>query len=153
MKKIAILLIMCAITLTASAQMGWLYDNEKGIAFLESNEEYLTGDFDKPTTLRIMLDGSEEDELVLLGLEGEVTSYKFRDNQQYVVVNCNGQSMKWAIETQIVGNNILRYFTIVEASKFIDMLCECDFFSITLPLFGHGITTFYYNTNGYPLDW
>lgn len=151
MKKIAILLIMCAITLTASAQMGWLYQDN--IAVLSSTEEYLGDDFNKPTTLTIMLDGSEEGEIAVLGLQGDFALFKFRDNQQYILADFNGVRTKWEIKTVEVDGKFLKYINVVDASKFIDKLCECDFFSITLPLAVYGTITFYFDANGYPLDW
>lgn len=152
MKKIAIILLMCLTAITAMAQNGWLYGNN--IAVLKSMEEYPSGDIDKPVCLKIMLDNSDENNLLaLLGLDGDFVLYNFRPNQQYIVVDYGGMSTKWEIETVTPDDKALQYFFVTDAAKFIDMLCKYDFFTITLPLILYGNTTFYFNSNGYPLDW
>lgn len=150
MKKIITLILFCAVSLGASAEVGWLYQDS--IAVLTSGEEYLDNDFDRPTTLTIMLESGGDMELALLGLRGDFALYKFRENQQYIITNFNGERTKWDIEV-VRGENFLKYVSVLDASKFIAKLCECDFFTITVPLVIYGTTTFYFNTNGYPLDW
>lgn len=150
MRKTALLIIMCIATLLAAAQNGWLYKDS--VALLLSGEEYLGNSFDNPATLKIVLGSDEGRKMALIGIEGEITFLSFRERQQYIVANFGGESSKWKIE-MLRGENFLKYVSVLDASRFIDKLCECDFFTITLPLAIYGNTTFYFSTGGYPLDW
>ena len=150
MKKTALLIIMCLTTLLAAAQNGWLYKDS--VALLLSGEEYLGNSFDNPATLKIVLGSVEGREMALISIEGEIAFLSFRERQQYIVANFGGESSKWKIE-MVRGENFLKYVSVLDVSRFIDKLCECDFFTITLPLAIYGNTTFYFTTGGYPLDW
>ena len=151
MKKIITLLLFSTVSLGASAELGWLYKDS--IAILTSGEEYLGNDFDNPTALTIMLESGDDMEIALIGLQSDFAFYKFRESQQYIVTDFNGERTKWEIKNVEIDGNFLKYIYVVDATKFIDKLCECDFFAITLPLAIYGTQTFYFNSNGYPLDW
>ena len=150
MKKTALLLIMCLASLASMARNGWLYGDS--VALLLSGEEYLGNSFDNPATLKILLGSDENGDMALIGIEGEIAFLSFRERQQYIVANFGGESSKWKIEL-VRGENFLKYVSVIDASRFIEKLCEFDFFTITVPLAVKGTTTFYFNTNGYPLDW
>ena len=151
MRKIAIILIMCATSLVAMAD-GWQYGS--GIAVVNSSEEYFSNDFDNPTFMRIIVSTDNENlDIVMVGVEGYQPNYHFRRNQEYVVADFDGIQSKWAIEKVNIDEKPVQYFYIKEATKFIEVLKKYDYFTITLPLLFNGNTTFHFYTNGYPLDW
>lgn len=150
MRRTALLLIMCLASLASMAQNGWLYKDS--VALLLSDEEYLGNSFDNPAYLKILLGSDENGDMALIGIEGEIAFYKFRERQQYIVADFGGERTKWDIEV-VRGENFLKYVAVLDASRFINKLREFDFFTITVPLAVKGTITFYFTTNGYPLDW
>jgi hypothetical protein len=152
MKKIALSLFMLVMAFSAMAD-GWIYENDG--AGIESGYEYVTGNYDRPTVLRVFVMKDENKKnIVLCVLEGECTTHNFRKNQQYVKVEFGwGDSQKWTIkEVPFEGSNY-QAFQIVNATRFITKLKKAEYFEIVLPLYGHGTQDFHFSANGYPLDW
>lgn len=152
MRKAALILLMCATSLVAMAD-GWLYGSGK--AGIESHYEFINGNYDKPTTLRLYVGIDESGhEGVMAILEGECDIHDFRDNQQYVMVDFGDlERHKWVIQQVPYKNRKYKAFIFGDAGNLIERLRECDTFTITLPLHGVGTRTFYFYTDGYPLDW
>ena len=150
MKKIVILLMMCAISLTAAAQ-GWQYRNNKGI--LESSPLYLSGDYDSPTVLSIMVGNNQHvGDMVLCCLFGDGLC-DFRSSQQYVIFNyCDGE-IKVGIQEVTIEGNQFRAFVLDDAARMIGLFRDLDWFTISLPIHKHGVQTFTFSAEGYPLDW
>lgn len=150
MKKIATILLMCVMSLTASAE-GWQYDNNKAI--MMSDPIFLDGDYNNPTCLGLVVDASYDKDLVAMGLQGDGLT-NFRENQLYVVVKFDwGKDERWRIKEIYTDDSKFKFFLIVSTDKFIKRLRSCDSIQVTLPVYKNGTQTFYFNCNGYPLDW
>ena len=150
MRRLVILLMMCAISLTAAAQ-GWQYRNNKAIMMSDPN--FLDGDYDNPTYLGLVVDASYDKDLVAMGLQGDGLT-NFRKNQLYVVVKFDwGKDERWRIKEIYTDDSKFKFFLIVSTDKFIKRLRSCNSIQVTLPVYQNGTQTFYFNTNGYPLDW
>ena len=150
MRRIAIILLMCATSLVAIAE-GWHYQENQAI--LMSGAEFLDDDFDNPTYLGIMIDGRHEQDVVAIGIQGDGLT-DFRASQLYVVVSFNrGKSEKWRIKELNNEASQYKFFMIVSASKFINRLRSCESLQVTLPIYEYGTKTFYFFADGYPLDW
>ena len=148
MKRFIIYTLFICAAFSTLAQ-GWQYDDDKSIIVsspeLSSDNELIM--------LGLVAAEFNNSEHVLLYLNGAVTRFALRDNQQYIVASFydGKKSSKWAVKSSTIkGQNIL---AITNASKFIDRLCTSDMFSITLPIEDMGVTTFTFISDGYPLDW
>lgn len=153
MKKTVLLIIMCLASLASMAQNGWQYlDN--GCALIISDLQYFSGYDADPTCLGVMVGEIDGKPLVIVGLDGDKSIHDIRDNQQYVVVSFElGKSVKWRIKPFEGNGSKFQYVAIVNSELFLKRLRTAEYFSITLPVFGVGNTTFYFTTGGYPLDW
>ena len=150
MKKIATLLLMCLLSLGAFAQ-GWEYSDNKAI--MMSDPLFLDGDYDNPTHLGLVVDANYDKDLVAMGLQGDGLT-NFRENQLYVVVKFDwGKDERWRIKEIYTDDSKFKFFLIVSTDKFIKRLRSCDSLQVTLPVYQNGTQTFYFNCNGYPLDW
>ena len=152
MRQIAIILLMCATSLMAMAD-GWQYGSGK--AGIESQYEFINGNYDRPTALQLFVGKDESGhDGVLAILQGECDIHDFRDSQQYVMIDFGDlERHQWAIQQVPYKNRNYNAFIFGDASNLIERLRECDTFTITLPLHGVGTRTFYFYTDGYPLDW
>ena len=147
MKKILFILAMLIMSLGVKAQQGWRYQDN--CALLESDWDYLSGDVESPTALSVYI----RDGFVYCFLSGECTIHSFRKNQKYIMVSFGiEEEQRWAITEKRFQGSDYRAFSIDNASKFIEKLREAETFYITMPLYQYGIHTFYFYTNGYPLD-
>lgn len=153
MKKTVLLIIMCLTTLLAAAQNGWQYlDN--GCALIISDLQYFSGYDAEPTCLEVMVSKVDGKGLIIVGLEGDKSIHDIRDNQQYVVVSFElGKSVKWRIKPFEANGSKFQFVVVANPEQFLKHLRTAEYFSITLPVFGVGNTTFYFTTGGYPLDW
>lgn len=152
MKRIVFLIVLAAVTLAAMAD-GWQYSNGK--AGIESGEEFCNGNYEKSTVLQLFIgmDASGHDGVLAI-LEGEYDISDFRDSQQYVMVDFGDfQRHKWVVEQVPFEGRNYKAFIFGNASELIERLRKCEFFNITLPLYRVGTHTFYFNADGYPLDY
>ena len=148
MKRI-ITLLLCAVSLGTSAQ-GWQYDGEKGI--LESSPLYLTGDYDALTVLAVFAGKNQNGlELVLCSLFGECEIYDFQDSQQYVIFKYADGTIKCPIKQVDMDGRKFQAFFVGNPHKMLELFEEIDWFTISLPLYQHGVQTFYFSAEGYPL--
>lgn len=148
-KVITLLILLCAVSFGLSAQ-GWQYDRGKGI--LESTPLYLTGDYDAPTILAVFA-GKNKDgqELVLCSLFGECEIYDFKDTQQYVIFEYAEGRQKIPIKQVDMDGRKFQAFFLKDPHKLIGLFEEIDWFTISLPLYRHGVQTFNFSAEGYPL--
>lgn len=158
MKKIITLLLFCAVSLSASADIFvWNYKTaENGIyyAVICSSPEYLDGDFSKDGTgLCVQVAVLDGKEVVDIQLFGDYVTHDLDERHKEVVVDIGGKKQRWRVEFIPVGNLKYTRLRFVNSSRMIDYLVEADSFSITLPVFGQGATTFYFYCNSYPLNW
>ena len=152
MRRTALLLIMCLASLASVAQSGWYY--EDGKAAIMSNEDYVSGDWDNPTTLMLMIgDNKQGSTMAVAMLQGEFSIHNFRAKQHYVVVDFDGEQHRFKVKPIEEGDLAFSGFVILDTASLITQLRTAQMFSITLPLYKHGVRTFIFNTNGYPLDW
>lgn len=152
MKKI-LFILLALLPFMAVAESGWIY-TEYG-AGIDSDYEYVTGDYDSPTILRLMLSKDAKGRNVLIFvLKGECQIHSFRKNQQYVKVEFGMFDVdKWRIKEVDYQGWHCQAFLIVNVDQFIRKLKKAEYFSVTLPLYEHGTQTFFFNADGYPLDW
>lgn len=152
MRQLMYIIVMLFAWGSACAQ-GWHYMEQQ--ALIASDTEYLTGDFDSPTQLIVGVDRHSGKDAVVMMLTGECSIHDFRKSQQYVIVNFDHTGgVKWRI-TELRDNHDKRFsaFFITDAARFIKHLRKCESMTVTLPVYNYGITTFYFNADGYPLDW
>lgn len=150
MKCIITLLLVCALSLGASAQ-GWQYDGNKGM--LESTPLYLSGDVDAPTVLTVFAGRNNTGhELVLCSLFGECEISDFRESQQYVIFGYAEGQKKIPIKQVEVEGKSFQAFILKDPHKMIKLFSEIDWFTISLPLYRHGVQVFSFSADGYPLD-
>lgn len=143
---------MCLASLASMAQSGWYYENGK--AAIMSNEDYVTGDWDNPTTLMLMIGSNKEgDTMAVAMLQGECSIHDFRERQMYVVIAFDGEQSKFKIKQITDGDLAFSGFVILDTASLIERLRTSQMFSITLPLYKHGVRTFIFNADGSPLDW
>ena len=130
---------------------GWYYTNNR--AMMLSDPLFLDGDPDNPTYLALAIDGNFGKDMILMGLQGDGLT-NFREKQLYVVVSFDfGKDERWRIIELNDDDPKFKYFSIVSADKFINRLRSCNSLQVTLPVYQNGTQTFYFNCNGYPLDW
>lgn len=143
MRKVIILLIMCTMSLSAFAQGWWEYKN--GLAIIRSSFNDITGDYiNTNLTLYIGKDDSNKYDVAACVLAGEYDKPIFRKKQNYVLVE------DWKFDISMDDNII--WFD--DASSLIDLLRLYNkTFYISLPIEGVGVASFFFDPNGYPLDW
>lgn len=153
MRRVAAIIILCVVTLSAMAQSGWMYDNGK--AGIVSDYEFIKGNYDQPTRLVLTITvNNHGDNIVLAVLKGECDIHDFRENQQYVVMEFDVlESKKWEIAPVPFGERKFNAFLFGDADALIEKLKDCETFAISLPLYDVGVQKFYFHANGYPLDW
>ena len=153
MKRFIIYTLFICAAFSTLAQ-GWQYKGDD--ALLASNDNYITGDFDKPTRLCIFVGYDRENDIehVVMLLQGECDISNFRQNQMYVVVSFDYEKeQRWRIKKEKVNGNEFAAFSIVNTTAFIKHLQNAESIRVTLPIFQQGTQTFYFSANGYPLDW
>lgn len=142
MKKVIILLIMCAISLSAFSK-GWEYDS--GYATLMSSfNDIEGGNLGTILCLIVGKDDYGEKDLAVCVLAGEHENHDFRKGQEYIIV----EGYKFDI---LKRGDVMR---IIDTLSLLELLRQYDdTFYISLPVLGVGVVTFYFDPNGYPLDW
>ena len=149
MKRFVFLIVLAAVTLAAMAD-GWRYNDSPGIA---SGVEYVTGDINQKTCLVLRVGEIDGRDWVVGILVGECDMYDFQDGQHYVMVNLGDGREKWDIVPTEYKGRKYQAFIFVDSVAMIERLKKCDYFDITLPLYRVGTHTFYFNADGYPLDY
>lgn len=150
MRRTALLTALLAVCLTAAAQ-GWMYKDNKAI--IASTPNYLTSESGNPSYLDIAVVKDNQGRDLAIGLLlGENPVYSFRDSQQYVVVSFDYEAQE---NYPIMQNDDGKFssFFIIKPDRFINRLKTCHNFSVALPIYGHGVQTFIFSADGYPLDW
>jgi len=142
MKKTLFILFMCAIALSSKAQKGWLYGDN--VATIKSTFCSLENDR-TGTSLTITIGLIDDVETAVCVLDGHHLAFNFRENQKYVVIST------WKFDIMELDRKDV--CVILDTPELIELLSESDIFSISVPVYGVGTTTFYFNTDGYPLDW
>lgn len=140
MKKATLLLLMCTISMVAMAD-GWQYDGDTGL--LPSNKVYL--DDGKETMLVLGVKVRDNNVVVFMYLHGDVIDLDFNKRQKYVIFD----DEKWDIIDMEGKGRVFCAFT--ESAKMVEMLYEKESFIIKVPVKGHGIQSFVFDTYGYPL--
>ena len=152
MRKIFLILLMCAISLVMMAD-GWNYSG--GNAGIASTIEHINGDYSEGTAIYLVVGKNDAGvDGVMCILLGKYDIHDFRENQQFVVMEFDGmERQRWEIQPVPYQNRNYCAFILNYASDLIAKLRECEIFTITLPLLNVGTHTFYFYTDGYPLDW
>lgn len=135
----------------------WNYKtNNKGeyYACISSSPEYPDGDFTKDgTILGMFVTEANGEKIVDIVLHGDYDIHDLDDQHNQVVVEIGGKTQRWRVKlTEYNGNKFCR-LRFVNSARLIKYLVNADWFSITLPLYKQGATTFYFNCNNYPLEW
>lgn len=148
MKRLALYIIMC---LAATSMSGsWHY--EENNTFIASADEYISGDYDQPTTLAIYVVSHRGVNGVVGGIFGEYCIHDFRPSQQYVMIDFGQGRERWKVRPFEVNGTAESSFIFDDPDALIRKLCEAESFTVTLPLYRVGTHTFYFNADGYPLD-
>lgn len=93
MKRLALYIIMC---LAATSMSGsWHY--EENNTFIASADEYISGDYDQPTTLAIYVVSHRGVNGVVGGIFGEYCIHDFRPSQQYVMIDFGQGRERWKV--------------------------------------------------------
>lgn len=158
MKKVSMLLLMCAASLLAVADdFVWTYSTDKRgnpVACICSSIKFPDGDYTKGGTILGMFVGQfDGKECVDIILGGDYTMHDLDESRKYVVVDIGGKKQRWRVEFVEFQGSKFNRLRFVNSSRMIDYLVEADDFSITLPIYKQGATTFYFSCNSYPLDW
>ncbi len=142
MKKVIIILIMCVMSFSAFAK-GWEYD--RGYAtLLSSFNDIEGGNLGTILCLIVGKDDYGEKDLAVCILAGEHENHNFRKGQEYIIV----EDYRFDI---IERGKAMR---IIDTPSLLELLRQYDStFYITLPVLGVGVVTFFFDPNGYPLDW
>lgn len=67
--------------------------------------------------------------------------------------NDDGEQHRFKVKPIEEGDLAFSGFVILDTASLITQLRTAQMFSITLPLYKHGVRTFIFNADGYPLDW
>lgn len=160
MKKTLLIILMCIASLAAKADVFvWNYrttDDGIYVASILSGIEFIDGDYDKQgTTLAMFVCKREGKNRVEIELFGDYTTHDLNSKRNYIVVQFQGDvnEKRWKVNPMKRGDSEYSRLNIIDADLFIKKLKKAEWFSITLPVFSQGATTFNFNCNYYPLEW
>ena len=150
MRRTALLAALLAACLSVAAQ-GWRYD-KPNMAYISSSPLFLSGDFEKPTVLAVGVAHKNGADVAIGMLIGDCEMCDFRDSQQYVVISFDYEAQR-KIPIAQTDNGKYNIFVFKDYESIVKQFKACDEFVITMPVYGHGVQTFIFSADGYPLDW